>query len=443
MELILILILVVLLYVRSLNYCYMPDDRVPRSGYLYDVPQTMPSGDFTSRVPPKRVRVWCIANHCANVAFINVLFGWKAALLFAVHPMCVEMVCWLTGNYYAGTTLLVLAAFWSIQTFPLFGIAAGILFYTAALNSTITALGFPIYYLLTANLPGLSLFAPFIIFLTGDRFKKGIVRRKVVVPTVIDKFNFRKLSWMTKHVGRYIFDMFLFPIRMALYRNFGEEVLRNQKTYDDYMKFNKDFWISLAICVSTFLVGILVDWKSTLWFFAMIAPHSQFRIFGQPTPCARYLYLPMIGLCVLMSHLPTEIFFMFVGFYLYRAHQYIPSWKDLEAQKKNDLDNYPERAMAYTDYGQHIMQTYVLTNKDPQRVNEASYYLQRALRMDPEEWVCHLNIALLFNVMGRLDVALEASKNALEKARRDCACDEVIEIMVRQVEELTKEECCC
>jgi len=117
MELLLIIALVVALYAKSIRYKYMPDDAVPRSEYLYNVPETLPAHEFIKKTPPLRVRLWLIANHCCNVAFIHVLFGWKASLLFAVHPVAVNATAWITGNYYAGTTLLVLAAYWCIQTF--------------------------------------------------------------------------------------------------------------------------------------------------------------------------------------------------------------------------------------------------------------------------------------------------------------------------------------
>jgi hypothetical protein len=431
--------LVVLLYIRSLKFHYMPDDKVPRSGYLYNVPNVLPPADFMERIPPKRVRLWCIANHCLNVAFISVLFGWKPALIFAVHPMSVEMVCWLTGNYYAGTTLLVLAAYWAITHLPVFaGIPLGIAFYTAALNSTITALGVPLFFLFTANIPGMSLFVPWVFYFKGKRFRSGLKKRAEVVPNPFDKIELGKLAWMTKHVARYILGMFLFPFKMALFRHFGEHILRSKEEYDEYLSFNKDFWVSLLICLTTFGAGLWINWKATIWFFTMIAPHSQFKIYGQPSPCARYLYLPMVGLCILLAHLPDPILFMFAGFFLYRTHAYIPAWENLETLKKNDLDNFPERAMAHTDYAQHLLQRYVLNNKDILRINQASYHLEMAKRMDPELWTAYLNLALFHNCMGNLKQCLEYTEIAYKLAVKENCNQEILGIVFRQVEGLRK-----
>ena len=98
MELLLIIALVVALYAKSIRYKYMPDDIVRREEYLYNVPESLPSHEFIRKTPPLRVRLWLIANHCCNVAFIYVLFGWKAALIFAVHPVCVNTSAWVTGD---------------------------------------------------------------------------------------------------------------------------------------------------------------------------------------------------------------------------------------------------------------------------------------------------------------------------------------------------------
>ena len=53
MSLWLIIAIVVLLYIRTLNYKYVIDDIVKRDGYMYEVPETAPPPDFWDKRPPR------------------------------------------------------------------------------------------------------------------------------------------------------------------------------------------------------------------------------------------------------------------------------------------------------------------------------------------------------------------------------------------------------
>lgn len=422
MPLWIIIAVVIFLYYRTLEYYWLPDDAVKRGEYLYNVPEILPPVDFIRTKPRKRVRVWCITNHCLNVAFIYVLFGWKAAFLFAVHPVAVNSVAWVTGNYYAGTTLLVLAAYWCIQSFGWLGTLPAIAFYTAALNSTITALGFPIFFLMTLNPIGCVMFAPFVRYFMGDRFRRGIQVRKDMRKKPFDRLELKKLSFMTKTVAEYI-SMFFLPIKMALFRKFGENVTREKRFYDRDCKFNEHFyWSALKIAV-LLGVGIWVNWQATLWFFCMIAPHSQFKVYGQSNACNRYLYLPMIGLCVLMALTPSWAYWMFAGFLIYKTHLYIPAWRNQEALHKWNAHEVPNRPMSHGDYGQHLLTTRVQVegeHKDINKLNEGLYHMNTALRMNAGEnggdelFEVYLNMAYTMSLVGNIEEAIKLTEKALE-----------------------------
>lgn len=420
MELFLTIALVFALYAKTLRYKYMPDDIVRRDEYLYNVPESLPSHEFIRKVPPIRVRLWLIINHCCNVAFIHVLFGWKAALLFAVHPVAVNMTAWITGNYYAGTTLLVLASYWCIQAFGWFGAIPAIAFYTAALNSTITALGVPFFFLITGNIPGIMLFAPLVMYLRGKRFRTGIKIRKEMRRKNFDRLDIKKLSFMTKVVYEYI-GMFILPLRMGLFRTFGEHVTRTEECYNKDCAFNAHFVDALMTCVGLFALGMYFNPLATLWFFCMIAPHSQFKVYGQSNPCNRYLYLPMIGLCVLTAQiLPMPLFYMFVGFLIYRTYLYIPAWKDQGALHRYNLDQFPERPLSHSDYGQFLLTNNVNIDKDLNKINEAAYHLQEAKRLtdnNGQYFEVYLNLAFFLSTVGNMEGALENTRKAIKVGR--------------------------
>jgi len=430
MELLFIIAVVVLLYYRSLDYFWMPDDAVKRGQYLYDVPEQLPPLDFIKTKPRKIVRVWCIANHCLNVAFIYVLFGWKAAFLFAIHPVAVNEVCWVTGNYYAGTTLLVLAAYWCIQSFGWIGTLPALAFYTAALNSTITALGFPLFYLMTLNPAGCVMFAPFVRYFTGDRFKKGIALRKDMRQKDFDRIELKKVAFMTKVVGEYV-SMFFLPLKMALYRKFGENVTRAKIFYDKDCRFNEHFYWSALKISMLILVGFYVNWQATLWFFCMIAPHSQFKVYGQSNPCNRYLYLPMIGLCILGAAMPSWAYWMFAGFLIYKTHLYIPAWRNQESLHKWTVTEVPNRAVSHSDYAQHVLTARVQVNdkdKDINMINLGLYHMNTALRMNEANkpydiFEVYLNMAYTMSLVGNIPEATSLTDRALELGKEQGISD--------------------
>ena len=437
--LLVILSLIILLYTRSLNYNWMPDDAVPRDRYLYDVPDIFPSYNFLRQKPHKRVRIWCIANHCINTSFIYVLFGWKASLIFAVHPVAVEMTCWITGNYYAGTTTLILAAYLCIQQFGIYGVIPAIIFYMAALYSTITALGFPIFYLMTGNAIGLSMFIPFIQYFCSSRFKKGMKIRKESKSRDFDKLEFKKLFFMTKIVGEYI-KIFFLPLKMGLFRPFGEDVIREKKFYDRDCRLDMVFWISLAICLTVFIIGVHVNLLATMWFFTMIAPHSQFKVYGQSSPCDRYLYLPMIGLCILVSYLPNPIFFTLIGVYIYKTYSYIPAWKNLESLYKHQTVEFPNRTLSHADYSQYLITEYTSQNSpiiDANRINEALYHTNIALKQskdnpDFERYEIYSNSVCVMLAIQNIDDAIKFTRKAIDIGKNQVNSTYLIKIFEEQ-----------
>jgi len=405
-----IIALVLLLYARTIieAYLYVIDDAVKRDGYLYDVPESPPAADFFKTRPSRMYRVFMIGMHCVNVSIIYMLWGWGPALIFAVHPQCVWGVAWVTGNYYATAAYFTLIAYFILHTFPnIAGAIVAMPIFAAALNSTVCPITFPFLASFVLWPWGLSMFWPLAAFLTGKRFKTGIKIRhsfnenKKLVdcrPTP------RRLFLMVKTVARYTYDSIV-PEKIGFFSGVGKNLRDRPEVYKKYHSADKDFWASLALVSSVFALCYIVNPVGALWFFVIIALHSQWNMTGQ-FYAQRYLYLPIVGLCIVAGQLlqPYPILITIVATYLaIRAHRFIPAWKTIGDLYVNDLRNYPENAQVYNNYAQYVLATGgTLSNV---AVNEIATNVFRSESMDDKDWACQMNIAAFFATIGQWEEA--------------------------------------
>jgi hypothetical protein len=226
---------------------------------------------------------------------------------------------------------------------------------------------------------------------------------------------------MTKIVGEYI-SMFFLPFKMALFRKFGEIVTRTKAHYDRDCRVNEHFWWSLLKCAALFIIGIMVDWKATMWFFCLIAPHSQFKVYGQSNACNRYLYLPMVGLCILAAGSPSWAYTTMLGFLIYKTYLYIPAWRNQEALHRWSTLEVPNRAMSHGDYAQHLLTTRVVVDtpdKDINKINEGLYHMNLAMKINEadkgyELFEVYLNMAYTMSLVGNIPEAIKLTDRALE-----------------------------
>ena len=417
MTLALICALVVLLYWRTLDYKYVIDDNVKRNGYMYEVPREGPPPDLFINRPPKLYRVFMIGMHCVNVSVIYLLWGWVPALLFAVHPMGVWGTVWVTGNYYATTAYFCLIAYYIMTAIPnIFGALIGMIMFTAALNSTICGLSFPFVCIATGVPFGWTLLFPLVMYLRGKRFTTGIkTRLDFNIGKPVDaRFTWRRLLLMTKLVARYIFLCFV-PERQGFFRLFGHELHTNQKRYDWIHKVNSEFWGSLALCLTLFAVGMVIHPVGTLWFFGIMLLHSQWNMTGQF--CAeRYIYLPIIGLCVVVGTALQgfPIIITIIATYLaYKTHKFIPVWENQEALWRNDVKSFPENSNVYSNLAQYLMNGNGNKKMDSYRINEIAMYLQKAYKMEPDKWEISMNMACFSVMVGNIPSGIEWTEKAI------------------------------
>lgn len=403
MEIFWVTLLVFVLYARVLNYHFMIDDIVRRWGYLYDVPNVSPAYSFYNSKPSKWRHLFPIITHALNVIVINALWGWKVALIFAVHPLSVPATAWITGGYYSVTAFLTLTAYYFVHTYGLLGGLVGSVFYTAALGSTITCIGIPFLFLFQEH-QGLWLFWPLLTYLVGKRFLTGFAIRNSGRK---DNITWRKLAVMPKVTAYYIL-IALVPNQLCFFRQFGFEYSRNSKMKTDVDSFNFEFYLSTALVLAFAVTGWLVSPFAMLWFFVTILPFSQFKMLGQFI-AERYSYLPNVGIAIFLGTLlePHPYLFTIVTtLFLYRSHIYIPAYRHMRDLYLDGIKQYPDCVTNYANLAELYLQSGEPLN--------AYNTLQKGFQLDPDCFLLHCNMAAYWIQVNNLDRGLQHSRRAVE-----------------------------
>lgn len=423
------------MYWRTLKFHYVIDDGVLRGGYLYEVPLTAPTatkdektGIITPCVYDRRPSAWyrcfMIGMHCVNTYVVYLLWGWGAALLFALHPVCVWGTAWVTGNYYATTTYFCLIAYYIMLHFPnIWGYGVGMALYATALNSTIEALVFPFVLLCVAPFGGASwasglwMMFPLFMFLRGKRFTTGIkIREDFISESRIKGFSPRRLILMVKVIGRYLFTA-LYPDRLGFFGPFGANIHDDPVIYKEMHKANRDFWWSLWLCLLVFGFGMVVHPVGTLWFFGFVALHSQWKIMGQFF-AVRYLYIAVPGLCAVFGTVleayPIALAVL-ATYYAIRTHCHIFMFTNVEAVWQNDLETWPEHAQTWNNRAQGYMRS----NQNGKslkswELNQMAALILRAQEMNPKAWEINMNCACFYAIIGQWPMCLKFTDLAID-----------------------------
>lgn len=411
-ELALALVLIGVLYARTINYCNLIDDGIAMKDTLYVVPMSTPPPDFFKSKAPLNNRLWAIGVHMLNTCLIYLILGGHAALLFAVFPISVNNVAWITGSYYSTATFLTLVSYYFLTHTPWFiSIPLAMACFGAALNATIVTISFPFVFLF-ANPIGLCTLVPLVFFLKGKRFTTGIkIRQAFSKPPNFapDVFDFRRAIVCIKVIAYYLY-LTLVPIKLVFFHSFGNRFLFDRKQKANLESLNGMFFASIALIGSLLLAGFLLHklfWA--FWFLVLIAAFSQYKILGQFF-AERYMYPATIGVIALLACLPTEAFWVLVGAYVVRTFIFIPAFRCNGTLYENGTVFEPTEPANFCN----LSDWHLLVEPD---LSLAGYYAQTTVKIDPLDFKPHINMSSLFMCLKNYPFALIEAQTGLKKSQ--------------------------
>ena len=336
--------IILFLYFQTWKYRYLIDDPVPRDGYLYEMARKEPPSWY-DRQRPILATVANVGVFLAVCGYIQYLFGWKASLLYAVMPLNVSGVAWITGNYYMSTVLLTLASLGALKT-GLLGAGIGALFYGAALNSTLSSVPFMAVALFFPH--GWVMGVPFLAFFFGKRLRTGLKKRKdrhKEMGIEVGKWELKNLLNVPKTLAYYIY-LTLFPLNLGFFHTFGKQNFYSKKWFT---------FLCCSVCLLSIALGCLISPFYTLCWFLFMGIFSQFVVYGQHVS-ERYTHLANVFACVLLVlAIPDErVFWILATLWFCRSLSYIPAYKDEASlfsysmmQFKDCPENYANLASYY------------------------------------------------------------------------------------------------
>ena len=325
---------------------------------------------------PRRHHIFNVVLHNANVillfsfltTFVSIKVALFTAILFAVHPVCVQSVGWISGRGYPISLffcLLGLNLTGILKTMPIWGIQP-----LGSVNLALTTIIYSILYYLSivAQFATLATFAIqaflsnyylaiiglIISALAGLGIIKSVISNRTNVFKEQNlgqstKFNIAKIIVAIKTLGYYT-KLCFFPKRMGLYHTF--EYHYTDKTEKE----DKWFWggfLVLLLFITGFWFGNYVVRFAILWYFAYIFVFLNWITIHQFVS-ERYVYIPIIGICLLMAlalQYSPIIFAFIVGLYLMRTWAHLPTYQDEVLYYQSNIWNFPDSEVAFSNLG--------------------------------------------------------------------------------------------
>lgn len=353
MNYLIIVIVCLLMFYRSLRYSIVVDDIGNRRKHLEDNKYLRKNifqriyNALNGVLPVKSILLdhsITLSIHTSVCCAIYCVFhNLPAALLFSVNVSNNQVSLWLNGKRYGINALLCLLAF-SLGNY-------GIILWLITALFQVSAVSFPVIMALSGSL-GYVLVIPF-IFLLGNKHLMNWIKSKndsCKIPEA-NTWNNKKVIFYFKTIAFY-FIRGIFPYAPTMYpEKFKRFGLTDEITKDIY-KFDFEAFVGVLI-----VVGILVGYtiNSTL-FFGLMWWLITISVFGNlitlTVPLAeRYMYLPNIGLMLFIANLlsllnPNTWMLLFLA-YSTRMWTFMPMYKDMRSYLKHHCHYYPENDQAW------------------------------------------------------------------------------------------------
>ena len=334
---------------------------------------------------PRRNHLFSIFLHNVNVillfAFLATILPAKLAfyscLIFAIHPICIQSVGWISGRGYPISLFFCLLGFNIASSAPLASFPlSGDILNQGYLALLVIGYGFLYYLSVTAQFAALATFAiqlflgnyflGFIGFLISSFAGAGIIKEVINIRVKTFKeqnlgqstiFRFTKIIVAIKTFAYYT-RLCLFPKRLGLYHTF--EYHYSEKTEKE----NKWFWLGFIMLLG-FMAGLWfgnnVVRFAILWYLAYIFTFLNWITIHQFVS-ERYLYIASIGVYILIAYgLFTLDTFLFSGYpvilalacglYLMRTWVHLPTYQDEVLFYQSNIWNFPDSEVAFANLG--------------------------------------------------------------------------------------------
>ena len=406
---------------------------------------------------PRRNHLFSIILHNANVVllfcflltFISVKIAFYSCILFAIHPICIQSVAWISGRGYPISLFFALLGFNLISIFSNF---PAFLDYTGIHFSFVTIAYLIFYYIsITAQHSFLTTFA--IQLFLGNYFfgiigavislgaGLGIVKEVIGIRTSVFKeqnlghstsLKIQKVIVAMKSLAYYTLLCF-FPKRLGLYHTF--EYHYSEKTERE----NKWFWLGFLlflISLAGFWYGNIIVRFAILWYFSYIFVFLNWITVHQFVS-ERYAYIPVIGICILTAYgisLLDGLFFsgspvlmaLIGGLYLMRTWVHLPTYNNEVSFYQSNIWNFPDSEVAFGNLGVTYMGCNLL--------GSAVDMWQIAAKINPGYDVALYNISSVLQQRGDFVNAREHLKKAIDSPQCHFR-----ELWTKQLEQLEHE----
>jgi len=413
-------------------------------GYYQPLTMTSLMSDYALGGRPDNLRPFhrtSLALHVANSALVIVLLYllfdrvWVAAgvgLLFGVHPMAVETICWVSDR----KTLL--GAFFALWCLVLYVRYAGksdwrlwvgcTTTYVLAMMSKPTSLPLPVLMLLMDYWPLRRLkqrvfLEKLHLFVVGGVLAMITYtsQSRAAVAVLPGKHDLLRLARIIcRNIIFYHWKM-VWPANLSSFYGSSESL----EFSDPIVLMGIIGTCSLIVVAVVSLRWTRAALTSSLFFFVAILPTMGVIRFTTVIASDKYAYLPSLGLLMLLASFicwfcgtngvthaaPRKVMVAMIvlilgGVETVATRRYSACWRDTVTLFEHMLVLNPEAAPVHNTLGSAL--------QSRGKLDEAIFHYSRALQIDPVDPIAHRNLGSALQLQGKLDQAIECYRRALQ-----------------------------
>lgn len=372
---------------------------------------------------------------CYRLFNKNVLVSFIVAALFAVHPLHVESVAWISERkdvlYTFWFFLALIAYVYWLEKKEARYLVFTLIFFMVSLLAKAQAVTLPLvlliidyFYARKFTLRTLVEKVPFFLLSLGAGILAVFAQK---ADNAINVFNFSRLT--SFFFGQYSLGVYLFKLVIPV----------NQRALYEY-PLNSDgsapYYIYLfPMLIIAIAFVIYKSWKKykyisfgLLFFLLTILPVLQFFPVGEAIVAERYSYVPFIGLFIIiavgfeqvrkkvtggmkniMIYCGTGVIVLFVLISWAR----IQVWKDSISLWTDVMEKNPKSVTAYINRG------FMYNQDDYKLYNNAIKDCDEGLKIDPNNHKLYINRATSYRHLGMFDLAIADFTTSLKKDTSD------------------------